>query len=201
MTDSAPILGEPRWHTDPQGGAGLRWWDGTQWTSSVMGPAELGPPVQQPLPAGTPVFTIALWVIVFLPLVGILGNLLIPAQSLTAAYDAQVNGELAPYDPSGLLRNLVTFAIYGATVVLAFLDRRALLRAGYVRPFHWAWAFLSTGVYVIGRSIIVQRRIGRGLLPIWVWVGVTLIGLAVAFSAVAGSVMDLFELMEYSTRG
>jgi hypothetical protein len=60
------------------------------------------------------------------------------------------------------------------------------------------WAFLSTGVYVIGRSIIVQRRIGRGLLPIWVWVGVTLLGVVVAFSSVATSVM---ELLGYSTPG
>jgi hypothetical protein len=198
MTDSVPILGEPRWHADPEGGGGLRWWDGTQWTASVMGPAELGPPVQKPLPSGTPVFTVSLWVIVFLPLLGTLGVLLIPTPSMAAMFDAQVTGEVPPYDPAGLLRNLVTFLIYGATVALAFLDRRALLRAGYVRPFHWGWAFLSAGVYVVGRSIIVQRRIGRGLLPIWVWVGVTLLGAAVAFSSVANSVM---QLLEYSAPG
>jgi hypothetical protein len=196
MTDSAPLLGEPRWHADPEGGTGLRWWDGTQWTTSVMGPAELGPAVQKPLPAGTPVFTVTLWVIVFLPLLGTLGSLLIPTPSISAAFDAQVSGEVQPFDPSGLLRNLAGFLIYAGTVVLAFFDRRALLGAGYVRPFHWAWALLSTGVYVVGRSIIVQRRIGRGLLPIWVWVGVTLIGAAVAFGSVAGLVT---ELLEYST--
>jgi hypothetical protein len=179
MTDSVPILGEPRWLADPEGGAGLRWWDGTQWTESVMGPAELGPPVQKPLPAGTPVFTGSLWVIVFLPLLGTLG--MVP-----------------PYDPAGLLRNLLPLLIYGATVALAFFDRRTLLRAGYVRPFHWAWALLSAGVYVVGRSIIVQRRIGRGLLPIWVWVGVTLLGAAVAFSSVANSVT---QLLTYSAPG
>jgi hypothetical protein len=79
----------------------------------------------------------------------------------------------------------LSLLIYGATVALAYSDHRILLGAGYMRPFHWAWAFLSTGVYVIGRSIIVQRRIGRGLTPIWVWVAVTVLGLVVSFSVIA----------------
>ena len=198
MTDSAPILGEPRWHADPEGGSGLRWWDGTQWTSSVMGPAELGPPIQKPLAADTPVFTVSIWVIVFLPLLVTLGNLLFPTPSLASVYEAAATNEGQSFDQAGILRNLLTLFVYGATVVLAFLDRRALLQAGYVRPFHWAWAFLSTGVYVVGRSIIVQRRIGRGLTPIWVWVGVTLLGVAVAVSSVADA---LTALLLFSTPG
>ena len=189
MTASQPQLGEPRWHADPEGGPGLRWWDGTQWTTAVMGPAELGPPVQQPLPAGTAVYTIPLWVIVFLPLLTTVVLLLVPAPSLSSVYDAQLSGQPAPFDPSELIRNLFSLFVYGTTVTLAFVDRRILLRAGYVRPFHWAWAFLSTGVYVVGRSIIVQHRIGRGLTPIWVWVGVAVLGLVVSF----GSAVRLFS--------
>ena len=198
MTDSAPILGEPRWHNDPEGGAGLRWWDGTQWTTSVMGAAELGPAVQKPLATGTRVFTVSLWVIVFLPLLTTLGNLVFRSPSLASVYEAAATGDAPPSDSAGMLRNLLTLAVYGATVVLAFIDRRALLQAGYVRPFHWAWAFLSTGVYVVGRSIIVQRRIGRGLTPIWVWVGVTLLGVAVAVSSLADA---LTALLLFSTPG
>ncbi|MGY4857608.1 DUF2510 domain-containing protein [Cryobacterium sp. AP23] len=190
MTATAPELGEPRWHADPAGGAGLRWWDGTQWTTAVMGPAELGPPVQQPLPAETPVFTASLWAIVFLPLLSTLGALVIPAASLTLTVPSQPGGQFEQaFEPSGLIRTALGLAIYGAAVALAFLDRRTLLRAGYVRPFHWAWAFLSAGVYVVGRSIIVQHRIGRGLAPIWVWTGVAVLGLIVSFTASAQLLM------------
>jgi len=186
MTATTPELGEPRWHADPEGGPGLRWWDGTQWTTAVMGPAELGPPVQQPLPAGTSPYTVPLWVIVFLPLLSTLGALLMPSPPLSSLFDAQADGALQAADPFTLIRNLLSLFIYGATVALAYADRRALLQAGYVRPFHWAWAFLSTGVYVVGRSIIVQRRLGRGLTPIWIWVGVTTLGLAATLITLLG---------------
>lgn len=186
MSAAAPELGEPRWHADPNGGPGLRWWDGTQWTAAVMGPAELGPPVQQPLPPETPVYTVSLWAIVFLPLLSTLSALVLPAATLATISQAQPGSPFEQsFEPSGLIRNLLSLAVYAATVALAFVDRRTLLRAGYVRPFHWAWAFLSTGVYVVGRSIIVQHRIGRGLTPIWVWVGVAVVGLVVSYAALA----------------
>jgi hypothetical protein len=197
MTATTPELGEPRWHADPEGGPGLRWWDGTQWTSSVMGPAELGPPVQQPLAAGTVVYTVPIWVIVFLPLLSTLAVLLFPVGSLASIFDAQASGQLQTFDPSTMLRNLLSLLIYGATITLAYADRRTLLRAGYVRPFHWAWAFLSTGVYVVGRSIIVQRRIGRGLTPIWVWVAVTMLGVAAA----VGPLLEAFSAIWDVTTG
>jgi len=181
MTAGVPELGEPRWLADPAGGTGLRWWDGTQWTTAVMGPAELGPAVQQPLAAGTIVYTWSIWAIVFLPLVSMLGLFVVPIQPIMSLSDAQSYGPLGPaFEPSGLLRNLLSLVIHGCAVALAFHDRRALLTAGYVRPFHWAWAFLYSGVYIVGRSVIVQRRIGRGLAPIWAWVGVTVLGSVVA---------------------
>src|SRR5206468_9638315 len=52
-------------------------------------------------------------------------------------------------------------------VVLAFLDRRILLRRGIVRPFHWVWSVLPL-VYLIGRSVVLRRRVGRGSAPLWV---------------------------------
>jgi uncharacterized membrane protein YjfL (UPF0719 family) len=73
-------------------------------------------------------------------------------------------------------------------VVLAYFDRKRLLRDGYDRPFHWAWTFFSGGVYVIGRSIIVRRRASRGLAPIWVWAGITLFVTIIAFVQV-GQIM------------
>jgi len=95
-------------------------------------------------------------------------------------------------DPLAMYRDpgyLATFAlgwiVYGGAVLLAYFDRKRLLRDGYDRPFHWAWTFFSGGVYVIGRSIIVRRRCGRGLAPVWLWIGVTLIVTVVALAKVA----------------
>jgi hypothetical protein len=158
MTEAQPVLGEPRWHADPEGGEGLRWWDGTQWTASVMDSNELAPPVQRPLADGTPVYTVPLWVLVFLP---VLSPLIL----------------LLDVGSAGLLRNLLNLAVYAGAILLAYADHRALQAAGYQRPFHWGWSFLSSGVYVVGRSIIVNRRIGRGLTPIWVWAAVAVLAL------------------------
>ena len=185
MTATEPEIGEPRWHADPEGGPGLRWWDGTQWTAAVMGPAELGPPVQQPLPAETPVYTASLWAIVLLPLLTTAAFLSLPFRLFPTDFDPTAKPFVPPVDLSGLVRNVLSVAIYAASVALAFADRRVLERAGYVRPFHWAWAFLSPPVYIVGRSIIVQRRIGRGLTPIWVWLGVAVIGLVAVLSRTA----------------
>lgn len=186
MSASVPELGEPRWHADPEGGAGLRWWDGTQWTAAVMGAAELGPPVQRSLPPETPVFTPSIWVIVLLPLVLTLATLMFPSAAMSSITDTSATGQPdQPFTPGDLLQSALSLLVYGATVTLAWADRRSLLAAGYVRPFHWAWAFLSTGVYVIGRSAIVQRRIGRGLAPIWVWLAVYLVGVLVSIGELA----------------
>jgi hypothetical protein len=148
------------------------------------------------LPSDTPIYTVPLWVIVFLPLVTMLGNLLIPASSLSRLETGQA-GQLPAFDPSDLMRNVVSVAVYAASIILASADRRALLRFGYVRPFHWGWAFLSSGVYVVGRSIIVQRRVGRGLqplLPIWIWVAAALLSMIVAFSTIARMFTSLTAL-------
>ena len=196
MTATSPEHGEPRWHADPEGGGGLRWWDGTQWTSAVMGPAELGPPVQQPLPPGTTVYTWSIWLMVFLPLVSIAGLLVLPLPSFGSYADLQSAQDLQrSFDVNGLVRNALSFVVWGTLVALAFHDRRALLRGGYMRPFHWAWAFLYSGVYIIGRSIIVQRRIGRGLAPIWAWVAMSVLGLIVSVGILVPMFADLLAVI------
>jgi hypothetical protein len=72
------------------------------------------------------------------------------------------------------------FLAYAASVVLAYFDSERLKRSGVVKPFHWAWSFLSSGVYVIGRSVITsQVARGRGLAPIWVLIGVFALNIVV----------------------
>jgi hypothetical protein len=48
------------------------------------------------------------------------------------------------------------------------------------RPFHWAFAFLSSAVYPIGRSVVVKRRTGQGISPMWV--SIALIVMSFIFS-------------------
>lgn len=69
--------------------------------------------------------------------------------------------------------------VYGLCALFAFLDRAALIERGVPRPFHWAWTFLSAPVYVIGRSVIVHRRTGRGIAPMWAAIALYVVSLIV----------------------
>lgn len=69
-----------------------------------------------------------------------------------------------------------------ASVLFAWLDARALRRRGIERPFGWGWAvlvFIATlGVYVVGRTVVVRHRTGRGWAPLWGWLAALVLGLA-----------------------
>ena len=65
-------------------------------------------------------------------------------------------------------------------IVFGLLDWRELKAHGVPKPFHWAWSFfvIAVGwpaVYVIGRSVIVKRRTGGGLAPLWVFIGLEVV--------------------------
>ena len=64
-------------------------------------------------------------------------------------------------------------------------------RDGMERPFHWAWALLSPGIYVVGRSIVARRRTGSSLAPMWVWAAIMFVYLLTAAGKadVAGSAL------------
>jgi hypothetical protein len=157
------------------------------------------PPPQ--VPASTSPWTWAIWVLAALPVVSLI---------LLSGIDFR---ETMPTSPSGrgtmmpglgmVLIQLVGFLLYGAAVLVAYLDWRDLGRRGFVRPFHWAWAFLGSGVYVIGRSIIVRRRIegtpGRALSPIWLWAGLTLLVSFVVIGKWLEAFMDAMQ--RYSPSG
>ncbi|WP_368497449.1 DUF2510 domain-containing protein [Herbiconiux sp. A18JL235] len=191
------------WYPDPAGSPAQRWWDGARWTEHLQHaqpatpqappPAPYGayaPVAPAPVPPGTPVYNVFIWVITFLPLVSLL---LLPL-SLTEvdrmiAYTGDPYGDpygLSPYggySPAGLAAQAITtiagWLIYAAVIVFAVLDRKWLLRHGYDRPFHWAWAFLGV-VYPIGRSVIVRRRAGRGIAPMWASIAILALSIIVS---------------------
>ncbi|MEL0626509.1 hypothetical protein V6245_06070 [Salinibacterium amurskyense] len=119
-----------------------------------------------------------IWLLVLLPLLQIPGIVAID----TSAYvprltdgpaDAQLRLML---DPGYLWVSLSGWLIFLAAIPLAIFDRRALDRRGVDRPFHWAFVFIGWFVYAIGRSVVVRRRTGQGLAPLWGSVGVVLLG-------------------------
>jgi uncharacterized membrane protein len=84
--------------------------------------------------------------------------------------------------------------------VLAYFDRKWLLARGFDRPFHWAFAFIAAPVYTIGRSVVVRRRSGRGIAPMWVSIGLLVLGLIVGiivFVAIISATVSMMNTLEY----
>ncbi|NIJ04501.1 hypothetical protein [Frigoribacterium faeni] len=77
--------------------------------------------------------------------------------------------------------SLVVSVVVGvALVVLSWLDRRTLRQRGVERPFHWAWSILGVLIYLIGRSVVVRRRVGGSAAPLWLFLGLSVLGGAIA---------------------
>ncbi|CAN5172637.1 hypothetical protein BH11ACT2_BH11ACT2_05360 [soil metagenome] len=74
---------------------------------------------------------------------------------------------------------------YFIAVALAYLDYRALLRAGNEYPAHWAWAFATAPIYLILRARATLRETGHGIGPILVWLALGVLQL-VSIVAIPG---------------
>jgi hypothetical protein len=174
----------PGWYPDPSGYPGSRWWDGSTWTEHV------GPPAGRPrLPDRVSVSTLFMWILTFTPLIGIATNLVYnPTFRFTdpgsAGAPADVHVRVlelsSVYTPAYFVVQAISLAVYAGSIVLAFLDERALARRGVVRPFAWPWTFLGSVVYVIGRFVVVRKVAPRAsLLPLWVFCGLLAAGIVV----------------------
>ncbi|PPF26034.1 hypothetical protein C5C34_00915 [Rathayibacter rathayi] len=159
-----------------------------------------GAPAQQRDPSIVTA-TAWIWVVVLLPLLSALSIFLLPPSAVVDSMTATTYGPRSSMGMStaylvglGVLQ-ITGFLIYAAEVVFAFLDWRQLKRAGVQRPFHWAWAFLvAPYVYVIGRSVVVKRVTGGGLLPLWIFLGVVVVSIMI----VTGWSVALFTQMARS---
>jgi hypothetical protein len=89
--------------------------------------------------------------------------------------------------------NLLSIGVYGLAVLFAYLDWRELGRRGVPAPFHWAWTFLGSIVYAIGRSVVVVRRTGRGHAPLWAEGGVFVLGIALSIVITAQVFTSVYE--------
>ena len=91
-----------------------------------------------------------------------------------------------PIDSGVLLSYGLSIVLLAAQVLLAVSDQRALRRLGIVRPFPWGWAFLNP-VYLIGRHVVVRRRVHGSLAPLWVWIVLQAVSFVVIGAVIAAA--------------
>lgn len=180
------------WYPDPAGTGGTRWWNGIEWTDNLQTPYVEAHARQSvsPAAAGTPAYNVFIWVIIGLLALSFLSQFLVNfEQTMAASMEAELSGTPAPADPAANLVSLLGFLIYGLSVLFAFFDWRQIKLTGVEKPFHWAWSFLSILVYLIGRGVIMKRRVGKGIATMWIAIGylvagvilfVVIVGMAVA---------------------
>ena len=174
-TPATPVIAAG-WYQDPSNAAQQRWWDGTKWTEQVSAPAYGSPQAYEQLkaPAGTSGNTPWIWLVVFLPLLGLLPLFFIDIAGYLE------DSILYAGDPTGTMTSLITFytqpamlvalvlslVVMVGTILFAYLDWRELKRRGVPSPFHWAFSFLAIAgfgvVYPIGRAVVTKRRTGSG---------------------------------------
>jgi hypothetical protein len=210
------------WYPVAAGSPQQRWWDGTQWTEHVHDPRVVAPSpagVQQaavatepPLraAAGVKPGTVWFWLLaVGAPVLTILD--LIP---LSIYLSQVIGGDTS--DPTAIAANTFNAAyvlvllsgwfIYAVCIVFALLDWRELKAHGVPKPFHWAWSFfvLLVGwpaVYMIGRAVVVKRRTGAGLAPLWVFIGLEVVAFVVSVVVVVTAFIQIISLLSDGLSG
>lgn len=165
----------PGWY--PDGSGATRWWDGVQWTQHVQQAQQLQYPQQQVaglaerprLPDTTPVDNAWVWVVSLLGFITVpLPFLLIEPQAYAEHALANDSAMLPSYTSGEILLNVISYAVYGLCVVAAFFDHRRLRSLGVERPFHWAFAFIGSTVYLIGRHVVLRKVVRTAGWPLWI---------------------------------
>jgi hypothetical protein len=152
------------------------------------------PATELKAPTGTQPYTPWIWLIVVLPLLPILILLPIDWSSMFDLSDPTGMSSFAIYaNPAYWLAVLGGWVAYGVCAWFAYLDWRDLGRREVPKPFHFAWVFLSSVVYVIGRSVIVRRRTGSGIAPMWVAFGSLALSLGIGIYVAVAMMAPLFE--------
>ena len=204
MTNDLAWAAPADWYPDPAGASSQRWWDGARWTEHVAAPSAVRPygeHLTQRVAEGTPVYTVWIWLVITAPLLPLLllfgfdmsGYMLRSVIDPTAVI-------LMYLDPWYLGTVVTSWAVYGLAVWFAYMDSAELARRGFGRRFHWAWSFLSTLIYVIGRSVVVRRQASRGTAPLHVgiWLNVAMF-VAIMIWTIVATVQIMTGVMEIAT--
>lgn len=188
------------WYPDPHGAAGARWWDGAQWTDQALPLTQTAPPKA---PEGTNTNTVWIWLNAVVPILGLGTLFLIDFGGYMQAVmqnPTSPTAGLAIFTPGYFIALILGWGSSIASVVFAYLDFRTLRARGVPQPFHWAFSFLvlvSAGlVYPIGRSVVVRRRAGGSMVPMYVAIAVFAI---VIIASVVWSFVVTAQLMSTIT--
>ena len=167
------------------------------------------PPVPK-APEGTSPSTVHFWLIVILSaVVCIPGFFLLGTIDMTDMMRQALENPRDPFaiygfifTPMYLISLVASFVGYAGTIVLAYLDARTLTARGVPKPFHWAFSAIpsyGTTVYVIGRAVVVRRRTGGGLAPLWVFIALQVVvfiaSLVLAFAMMASMFSGMNDLI------
>ncbi len=172
MTDAPTV--PAAWYPNPDGTPTVRWWDGTAWTDNVQ-PAVSTPSLTAP--EGTQVYTVWIWLMLGLWTLSALSIFLVNPADIASRIDIFAPNAAAETQralwtsPASVIQTLFSWSTLAAAIAFAVLDWRALKRNGVPRPFHWAFIFLGY-VYPIGRAVVTHRRAKRGLVILWLTIGV-----------------------------
>lgn len=160
---------------------------------------------QQPLPAGRTTNTWAIWVTAILPLLGLVTTLVEDPgaqirRSLARTAQQLQDPSTVPVptigiDGATLASSGISLLILAVQVFLAISDQRALRRLGVVRPFSWGWVFLNP-TYVIGRHVVVRRRVHGSLAPLWVWIATTALSIVVTSVVLVAAFQSAFATID-----
>jgi hypothetical protein len=146
-------------------------------------------------PAGTRTGTPFIWALAALPVISLISTV-ITWLSIDDQIDAALDPDAPLFTGSDFISFAVSFLVAALAILFGVLDHRALVRAGVPKPFHWAWIFfalINVPVYIIGRSVIVRRRTGSGLAPMFLYLALwvaTFIVNAIFTAASLGPILD-----------
>ncbi len=193
------------WYPDPEDATRSRWWDGARWTDHRSAPVMATPYVAATAdlkdPEGTDWNTTWIWLVVLLPLVPALSLLTVDWGGFIDVNDRTGLSALALLiSPGYLVASVGGWLVYGLCVWFAYLDWRELGRRGVPRPFHWAWTFLSSVVYAIGRSVVVRKRTGRGIAPLWATIATLVVSFGAAIYIVVVVMAAVFDAVSTISR-
>ena len=196
------------WYPDPENTGQSRWWDGASWTEHRSAPYALNTSTDLRAPEGVRWNTVWIWLVVVLPYIPSFGIFTIDWSRMFDISSLSSGSSSGPGQAAMLSMMLspgYLFAVfggmiaYGLSVWFAYLDRRELERRGVPRPFHWAWAFLTYAVYPIGRSVVVRRRTGHGISPMWVSIALMVLSLILGIVYVVYAMSTVFtQIGQYS---